>query len=245
MPRLTKFYVSLVITLIILATHPFAFASGPDLQLTGRVSYVPIEGGLYGIIGDDGRKYQPTNLPHELRKEGLPVKFHAVIRDNMVSYVMWGTIIEIKSIDKITTTISDDERAAIYVLLKRMDAFNSRNLSKLQEIDTMSKDLLPQQFDSWVGKYNNFILRYVEISSADSTSIEGSCTYTRELANTMTLHGDTDIAYMTFTLNLTKDGWKLTQSSSDSSKYPSYNLSDIKEKSKLKYGTDNLAELWH
>lgn len=240
-----NFWFGLFIALVILVAHLPAFASSSDIQLTGKITYVPIEGGLYGIIGDDGKKYQPTNLPHKLRKEGLPVKFSATIRDDIASSVMWGTIIEIKTIDSITSNISNEERTAIYVLLQRMDAFNSKDLAKLQQIDTASKDLLPQQFNSWVGNYTNFTLRYVEISSADFDTITGSCIYTRELPNVMTLQDNTGIAYMTFTLSLTKNGWRLTQSASDSANYPPYNVSDIKGKAKLKYGTDNLATLWH
>lgn len=66
---------------------------------TGTVVYLSFEGGFYGIKGDDGRNYDPMNLPVEFRKEGLRIRFEAKELPNHASFHMWGTMIEIKQIE--------------------------------------------------------------------------------------------------------------------------------------------------
>lgn len=216
-------------------------------HLTGQVTSSNIEGGFYGIIGDDGKKYQPTNLPRKFKKDGLIIQFDAKVKANIMSTFQWGTIVELSNVAQITTSISNEERKAIYLLLKRLDAFNNKDLEKLQDIDIVSRQLTKEQLNSWVAKYNNFTLLYVDISDASSTYITGSCYYTRELINGMTLHGNTDVTAMTFTLSQTSTGWKLTESRPLVSQIISYHtntLTELKQKSLDKYNTDNLATLW-
>ncbi len=242
MSIINKFAISLLVVITTMLSQSLVFAASSPLQLTGEISYVSAEDGLYGIIGDNGIKYQPTNLPRELRKDGLPVEFSAEIRDDIFTSINWGTTIKITAIKKINPTISRDERTAIYVLLKRLAAFNTKDLAALKEIDSTSRNLSPQQFTDWIGNFNNFTLRYVEITTADSTTITGSSIYTREMGNTMTLHDEANITQLIFTLNHTKYGWKLLQASSSKPLYP---LTTIKEQAKTKYGTDDLATVWH
>jgi hypothetical protein len=241
MSSLNKLWIIVYILVLILSSQSPSFAANSQIQATGEISYVVTEDGLYGIIGDDGKKYQPINLPQELRKNGLAVKFNADIRDDLFSAITWGTTIKINKIEKLAPTLTKPERTAIYILLNRMNAFNHNDLGQLQKFDTQAKNLSTKQFTDWIANYTDFTLRYVEISFADSTIITGSCIYTRELANTMTLHDNNNITQLNFTLNATKDGWKLAQS--DSMK-PRYELEEIKKRANLKYGTDDLASLW-
>ena len=67
---------------------------------TGTVKYIPIEGGFYGIIGDDGKKYL-TKIPPELREDGLRVSFEGRIRKDVATTVMWGIILEPTKIEKL------------------------------------------------------------------------------------------------------------------------------------------------
>jgi len=216
-------------------------------HLTGQVYYGNMEGGFYGLIGDDGLKYQPTNLPRKFKKEGMSLKFDAKIKGGMVSAFQWGTIVELSNVSEIKTEITMDERRAIYVLLKRMTAFNNKDLLQLQQIDTLSKQLTTEQFDSWVSKYTNYTLRYVTIFTANSSAITGDCYYTRELVNGMTLYGNTELAMITFTITHTGNGWKLTQLGNLPN--PAFNnttdaLANLKQAALAKYNTDNLATLW-
>ena len=70
-------------------------------MITGIVLHVPVEGGFYGLLADNGTKYDPTNLPQEYRHNGLRVRFQVVPKKGMVSIHMWGTIVEILKIEKI------------------------------------------------------------------------------------------------------------------------------------------------
>ncbi len=67
----------------------------------GTVVYLDFEGGFYGIIGDDGGHYDPINLPFSYKIDGLRVIFQAKTRDDLVSYHMWGAIVELIFIAKL------------------------------------------------------------------------------------------------------------------------------------------------
>ena len=241
----------LLFLLLLTLFCPTAMAAQPTpptpLHLTGQVYYENIEGGFYGIIGDDGIKYQPTNLPRKFKKEGLSLKFDAKMKDGLVSAFQWGTIVELSNVSEIITDLTIHERRAMVLLLKRMAAFNNKDLMQLQQIDTLSKNLTKEQFDNWVSHYTNYTLCYVDVFSANSSVITGACYYTREMINGMTMYGNTDLAMMTFTISNTTNGWKLTEQGnlinpifSDKADV----LADLKQKALTKYKTNNLATLW-
>jgi len=66
----------------------------------GTVVYLSFEGGFYGIVGDDGKNYDPINLPQEFKVDGLRVKFTANIT-NHVSFHMWGYVVQLLSIERL------------------------------------------------------------------------------------------------------------------------------------------------
>jgi hypothetical protein len=68
---------------------------------TGTVKFINIEGGFYGIIGDNGEHYDPINLSQDFQFDGLRVRFEAKIRNDLFSIHMWGTLIEILKIEKL------------------------------------------------------------------------------------------------------------------------------------------------
>ena len=68
---------------------------------TGIIQYNDFEGGFYGIVGDDGERYDPINLPSEFEEDGLQVKFTLKVLENMSSFHMWGTVVEIIKIEKL------------------------------------------------------------------------------------------------------------------------------------------------
>lgn len=63
--------------------------------LVGTVHHITIEGGFYGIVAEDGRRYDPVNLPEEFRQDGLPVVCHVRALRNRASFHMWGQLVEI------------------------------------------------------------------------------------------------------------------------------------------------------
>ena len=75
-------------------------APGPEVSLEGTVVRIDLEGGFFGILGDDGENYDPLNLPAEYQVDGLRVVFAGRIRDDVASAHMWGYLVTIESIDR-------------------------------------------------------------------------------------------------------------------------------------------------
>lgn len=66
---------------------------------TGTIKYLDFEGGFYGIIADNGKCYDPVNLPSKFAQDGLRVQFKARVRSDLVRHTMWGIIVELVYID--------------------------------------------------------------------------------------------------------------------------------------------------
>jgi hypothetical protein len=88
---------SLSTALIVFALLPQSCMtdSGDNLIGTGTIVFLSFEGGFYGIKADDGKSYDPMNLPVEFRKEGMRVRFEVKELKNQASFHMWGIIVEI------------------------------------------------------------------------------------------------------------------------------------------------------
>ena len=71
------------------------------LEITGTVRFLSEEGGFYGIVGDDGQRYDPLNLASSFAVEGLRVKVRAHIEKGVVTIRLWGRVIRILTIDKL------------------------------------------------------------------------------------------------------------------------------------------------
>ena len=87
--------VSTTLVLLALLCQSCMTDSGENFVGTGTIVYLSFEGGFYGIKGDDGKSYDPMNLPVEFRKEGMRVRFEAKELGNRASFHMWGIIVEI------------------------------------------------------------------------------------------------------------------------------------------------------
>jgi hypothetical protein len=73
----------------------------PGVAGTGTVKYINLEGGFYGIVGDDGQSYDPINLASDFQQDGLRIRFEARTRSDLANVHMWGTLIEIISIEEL------------------------------------------------------------------------------------------------------------------------------------------------
>ncbi len=60
--------------------------------------YKDIEGGFFAIDGDDGKTYDPINLPDSFKKDGLKVNITARFRKDVGGIHMVGDIIQIVNI---------------------------------------------------------------------------------------------------------------------------------------------------
>lgn len=71
------------------------------MQITGTVVKVELSGGFWGIKGDDGRKYQPSNhLPQKYQQDGLKIKAN-VEPSNEFTIFMWGQSVKVSHIESI------------------------------------------------------------------------------------------------------------------------------------------------
>jgi len=67
-------------------------------KIQGTVVYKSLEGGFFAIESDDGKTYDPINLPEVFKRDGLKVKVNAKLRKDVGSIHMVGDIIEIVNI---------------------------------------------------------------------------------------------------------------------------------------------------
>ena len=107
-------WVGVLLFLAILAGPPLVLAAGSgaeaekaasapetEFSLTGTVVHVGVEGGFWGIIGDDGKHYDVSNLPEEFRHQDLRVRLTGKQRPDQASTHMWGIMIEMIAIEMI------------------------------------------------------------------------------------------------------------------------------------------------
>lgn len=68
------------------------------MQIEGKITFQDLEGGFWGIISSDGKKYVPIErLPEDFRVDGL--KIRANVEEVLVlGTSMWGKHVQIISI---------------------------------------------------------------------------------------------------------------------------------------------------
>jgi hypothetical protein len=70
------------------------------IRVNGTVQYFNLEGGFWGVRGDDGVTYDPiTGLSPAFQRENLRVTMVAKIRTDMGGIHMVGPLVEILSIE--------------------------------------------------------------------------------------------------------------------------------------------------
>ncbi|MBI3945197.1 MAG: hypothetical protein HY321_04710 [Armatimonadetes bacterium] len=79
-------------------TPPPGGGSSETVQATGTVQFVALEGGFYGIVAEDGTRYDPINLPPQFQRDGQRIRFEGKVRSDLAGIHMWGTLIEITQI---------------------------------------------------------------------------------------------------------------------------------------------------
>ncbi|MFZ5946955.1 MAG: hypothetical protein ACOYU5_03195 [Stygiobacter sp.] len=72
--------------------------SEPTHLQKGKVKFISLEGGFYGIISDKNENFDPINLSKEFQKDDLKILFSYKERNDLYSFHMWGKIIELTEI---------------------------------------------------------------------------------------------------------------------------------------------------
>lgn len=71
------------------------------MRIQGTVAYQDLEGGFWGLVGDDGRHYEPVDaLPAAVRAEGCRVEAD-VEPAEVVSFRQWGRPVHVRHIHRI------------------------------------------------------------------------------------------------------------------------------------------------
>jgi len=104
--RALSIQIIVILILLVAAGAPAARAGdkekGADiLSGTGIISHINLEGGFYGLIADDGQKYLPKDLAREFKIDGLRVRYQVMILTGVVTMYMWGTPVEVLSIERL------------------------------------------------------------------------------------------------------------------------------------------------
>ena len=68
------------------------------MKINGKVVHVALEGGFWGIKGNNGKEYLPVpSLPEEFRKDGLSITARAE-KVQVMSMNMWGETVKLSEI---------------------------------------------------------------------------------------------------------------------------------------------------
>lgn len=72
---------------------------GPDpaniVSGVGTIVYMDLEGGFFGLVAEDGMKYNPLNLDEQFKQDSLRVRFRGEKKTDVVTTRMWGTNLQI------------------------------------------------------------------------------------------------------------------------------------------------------
>ncbi|MBN1195308.1 MAG: hypothetical protein JXA08_08205 [Methanomicrobiaceae archaeon] len=68
------------------------------LSGTGTITFVPEDGGFYGIVTEGGARYRPLNLDDPYRAPGVRVIFAAKVRTDRIEIGQWGLPVDLITI---------------------------------------------------------------------------------------------------------------------------------------------------
>lgn len=69
------------------------------LTKTGTVRWLDLEGGFWGIVGDDSTHYDPGTLDERFQHDGMRVRFDARVNESQMSTRQWGRLVTLVRID--------------------------------------------------------------------------------------------------------------------------------------------------
>jgi len=68
------------------------------VSFSGKVVHVKVEGNFWGVITDDGKKLN-GELPKKFHKDGLHIAGRYEVKEGMVSFRMWGELVEFSELN--------------------------------------------------------------------------------------------------------------------------------------------------
>jgi len=73
----------------------------PIKNVTATVSYITLEGGFFGLRGDDGVTYDPMQLDPAFAHDGLRVRARLRVRNDQIGIHMVGTLVDVLEISRL------------------------------------------------------------------------------------------------------------------------------------------------
>jgi hypothetical protein len=96
MKNIIRIFIPLIALLFLISCSATESELIENGYTVGTVVKGGVEGPVFGIRTDSGENLDPINLPDEFKTYGKRIALKYVVRDDMASVHMWGTIIEIK-----------------------------------------------------------------------------------------------------------------------------------------------------
>jgi hypothetical protein len=67
--------------------------------LTGTIEYKDMGSGAWALVADNGETYELRNTHEDLQQNGQKVKIEGKIRNDVMSFAMIGTVLEVTSFE--------------------------------------------------------------------------------------------------------------------------------------------------
>ncbi len=67
------------------------------ITVTGTIRFLPMEGGFYGLDGENGKKYMPQGIDKSMLKNGLVVEVTGTVLTDMLTFQQYGEVLKVKS----------------------------------------------------------------------------------------------------------------------------------------------------
>ncbi|MEW5842131.1 MAG: hypothetical protein AB1775_02570 [Bacteroidota bacterium] len=101
MKSFIKIFVSLFVLIFLFSCLGTETENSNYEFAVGTVVHGGVEGPAFGIRTDDGKNFDPINLPIEFQVYGKRISFKYIVRNDLTSTHMWGTIVEIIEVKEI------------------------------------------------------------------------------------------------------------------------------------------------
>lgn len=80
---------------------PAKVAEANVIAFSGKVIWLDLEGGFWGIETAQGKQLLPMSLPEQFKKDGLQVRGQFLVLKDVMTIQMWGTPVELSHIEAV------------------------------------------------------------------------------------------------------------------------------------------------
>jgi hypothetical protein len=73
-----------------------------SITVTGSIEKKGLGPGTWALVSEGGETYELKDAPSELKKSNLKVKVKGEVRDDVMTFAMIGSVLEVKSFEVIS-----------------------------------------------------------------------------------------------------------------------------------------------